>query len=337
MNLIAYKKAAIQLSTFNWIALICNEEDEISKERMIQMIYQCTKDMITTLKKESEAKPDIYNPLFSWNVKVMKVNRRNLVYLMNDASKLSIILYGMTQKEFKDFDEHVKQGIKEILEDCNVPNTLIQQYLDQSGVAIFTSSGTRKQVGVLTQAARDVETFFEELVETGILQRRLCQHQNRSIVKNDDGEYITPQEIMKDLLVKTFGGNGVKFDLGEIALNMFVSDRMEMEPFLNIKNGDIYVAEEGTDEFEDIDFNDDFVHIPIEYFDFFRCFNGFAEGVKNNKFQQDLDRLEYGRGAIRRVKDLLYEYPDIQEQWYEYQEQAENEIVREWLESLGLM
>ncbi len=78
------------------------------------MIYQCTVDMIKALKVEPSDKPDIYNAVYAWNVKVLKVNRRNLVYLMNNASKPSIILYGMTAKKFKGFDDHVRLGVRTI-------------------------------------------------------------------------------------------------------------------------------------------------------------------------------------------------------------------------------
>ncbi|MGV8145385.1 MAG: hypothetical protein ACLKAK_01505 [Alkaliphilus sp.] len=30
-----------------------------------------------------------------------------------------------------------------------------------------------------------------------------------------------------------------------------------------------------------------------------------------------------GKGAIRRIKDLLYDYPEIQQRWYEYKDNNE--------------
>ena len=173
------------------------------------MIYQCTKDMLKALKVKKADKPDIYNEIFSWNVKLMKVKRRNLVYLMNDASKLSIILYVMTAKEFKDFNNLVRNAIKKVLEDCGMDNPIIHLYLEQVGEPLFSFSGTRKQLGVLNRAAMDLEYFFEELSEEGLLQRQLSERQNNSIVKNDNGDYVTPKVITKNLLGKTFGNNVV--------------------------------------------------------------------------------------------------------------------------------
>lgn len=301
------------------------------------MIYQCTKDMLKALKKEPDKNPDIYNDLFAWNVKLMKVNRRNLVYFMNDASKLSVILHGMTVKEFKDFDYHFKRGLKSVLEDCNVSNPIIHQYLDQSGNVLFTSTGTRKQLGVLNRAAMDAEYFFEEFLEYDLLQRRLCERQNDGIVKNDNGDYVTPKVIMKNLLEKAYGGNVVKFDLEEIANHMFMYDRIGMIPFLNIRDGNIRIEEERNKEYEDMEYNDDYVCIRLEHFDFFSNFKRFVGDIKDMNFQRDLNKLGHGKGAVGRIKELLLKYPDVENQWYEYKDQAEQKIVKEWLESLGLM
>ena len=75
-------------------------------DRGITMLYQCTKDMLKALKVEKAEKPDTYNGLFAWNVRIMKIRRRNLVYLMNDATRISVILYGVTAKEFKEFEKN---------------------------------------------------------------------------------------------------------------------------------------------------------------------------------------------------------------------------------------
>ncbi len=176
------------------------------------MIYQCTKDLLKALKVEKSDKPDIYNKLFSWNGKVMKVRRRNLVYLMNDASKLSVVLFGMTGKEFKNFDDHVKEGIREVLRDCDVAEDIIDGYLTEAGGGIFTSSGTRKQLGVLNNSALEAEYMFDEFYREGLLQRDLCIQQNQMIVKHDDGDYVTPKNTMKTLLEEHYEKKKTPFD-----------------------------------------------------------------------------------------------------------------------------
>lgn len=301
------------------------------------MIYQCTKDILKALKVDTSDKPDIYNELFAWNVKLMKVRRRNFVYMMNDVSKLSVILYGMTAKEFKAFDDHVKDGVRKVLKDCGVADKTIEQYLEEAGEAIVTSSGTRKQLGVLNRSAMEAEDLVDVLAEEGFLQRKLCEQQNSMIVKNDNGGYVTPKDLVKTLMKKTYGQNTVSYDLGEIALHMFMGDSMGIVAFLNIRDGSICVVEESSDEYEEMEYNEDYEMIPPERFDFFYYFNRFLRGVDHKKFQEELDRVKQGRGIIRRIKDLLCQYPEIQKKWYDYEEKAQEEAVKEWLESMGLM
>ena len=301
------------------------------------MIYQCTKDMLKALKIEPVMKPEIFNRLFAWNIKIMKIGRRNLVYLMNDALKLSVILYGVTYRDLKYFDYHVRQGVVKVLEDCNVSGKIIHQYLEQAGECIITTSGTSKQLGVLNLAAREVEYYFEDYIEETLLQRRLSDYQNSRIIKNDSGDYVRPREITKNLLEKYLADNAADFDLEEIAIYMFNTDRMGMLPFLNKRDGSIVVCEDGTDEHEKVEYDDNYVRIRMEYFDFFSTFNRFVCDIRNLNFQHDLEKYGHGKGAIRRIKELLYDYPDIQKRWYAYKNVVEQKKVKQWLESLGLM
>ena len=302
------------------------------------MLYQCTKDMLKALKIEKPEKPDTYNGLFAWNVKLMKLRRRNLVYLMNDATKLSIILYGVTAKEFKRFNYYVIDGIKKVLEDCGVANTIINLYLEQIGEACFSASGSKKQLGVLNWAAEDIEYFFEELSEDGLLQRKLSERQNNYLMRNDHGDYAIPRVITKNLLSRTYGSKAVQFNLAEIAGNMFwVDDYEDTVMFLDVRTGIICAAERDTEDFEELDSDDGNMIIRKEYFDFYYHFNRFAGGIPNEAFHQDLARWGHGKGAIRRIKDLMHDYPDILERWYEYKNNYEQGVAKEWLESLGVM
>lgn len=301
------------------------------------MIYQCTKDLLKALKVEKTDKPDIYNKLFSWNGKVMKVGRRNLVYLMNDASKLSVILYGMTGKEFKHFEDHVKEGIREVLKDCDVAEDIIDGYLKEAGEGIFTSSGTRKQLGVLNNSALEAEYMFDLYYREGLIQRDLCAQHNQMIVKHDDGDYVTPKNTIKTLLEEHYEKKKTPFDLGEIALYMFNADEFGPVPFLNIYDGSISMIERGTEEYADIEFDEDYEMIETETFDFIYHYSNFLRGLEDEEFLAKAYEVKLGKGAIRRIKNLLSRYPDIQKQWYEYEEEAQEREVKEWLESRGLM
>ena len=44
---------------------------------------------------------------------------------MNNATKISVIFYGMTQKEYKNFDKIANEGIRQVLIDGQVDDFLI--------------------------------------------------------------------------------------------------------------------------------------------------------------------------------------------------------------------
>lgn len=301
------------------------------------MIYQCTKEIIKSLKIEIIDKPEIYNALFAWHVKVLKVNRRNLIYLMNDATKLSVILYGFTAKEFKGFDDYVKKGIADILGDCGVSSLIVQRYLDQIGEAIFTSTGTRKQLGVLNRAALEIEYFWHDLAEEGMLQRKLCEYQNRGLLKNDNGDYVTPKIITKNLFEQTFGSHMVRFDLEKITNLMFMDSDKAYVSFLNMRDGSTCIEKRHTEKCQALDDHEDYIYIQHGQFDFFHHFNRFAKTIDHDQFHQDLERDGHGNGAIGRIKDLLENYTDIQMKWYAYKDGEEQGSAKKWLASVGLM
>lgn len=302
-----------------------------------KMIYNCTKNLLTALKVNPMEKPTIFNELFSWNVKLVKMGRRNLIYMMNDVTKLSVILYGVTAKEFKSFDQVMKEAIEEVLKDCQLPQQTINHYMEDLGEPIFTTSGTRKQLGVLNRAAMEVTYFFADLYSDQILQNGLCAHQNGSIIKNDKGDYVTPKEIMKNLVERTYTTTPVHYNLEKIATHMFAEDRLDRVYFLNIKDGTISLADRGTELSDTLDADEDYNYIRSGHTDFFSTFHQFADEVNNPLFQKDLERFGHGSGAVERIKNQLKNYPFIEKQWYNYSDTLQQKNAQDWLESIGLM
>ena len=57
-----------------------------------------------------------------------------------------------------------------------------------------------------------------------------------------------------------------------------------------------------------------------------------TDSTLREKFRYALD----GRGAFRRFKDTLREYPEIEKQWFQFKAERDKEEVRDWLESIGI-
>jgi hypothetical protein len=293
--------------------------------------------MLISLKKDVEIKLDNLDKLYSWSVKLTKINRRNLVYLMNDATKVSVVLYGVTSNEFKNFDVFVKEYISKVLIDCGIDRQIIYQYINQNSNEVFCNSGSKKQLGNINNAVLNVEYIFDDDCENNLFQRRISHIQNQSFFKNDNGDYITPEITMKNLLERTFSNSIVNFEIEMISHYMFNRDKDSIIPLLNIKDGSIKVLNKFLDDYDFYKTNNDFIFIEYRNFDFYYNFSIFSKRIYNMEFQKNIAKYGHGVGSIKRIKDLLNSYPEINQKWRDYQDEIKQEKVKRWLEALGLM
>lgn len=62
----------------------------------------------------------------------------------------------------------------------------------------------------------------------------------------------------------------------------------------------------------------------------------FSEEVKSHKIRRELSIALDGKGAFRRFKNVLRDYPDVEKEWYKFKSERDREVVKEWLESIGI-
>lgn len=62
----------------------------------------------------------------------------------------------------------------------------------------------------------------------------------------------------------------------------------------------------------------------------------FTATVRNPQLRQLLEVALNGKGAFRRFKDVLLEYPRERERWFSFSSQRLRAQIDEWLESIGL-
>jgi hypothetical protein len=62
----------------------------------------------------------------------------------------------------------------------------------------------------------------------------------------------------------------------------------------------------------------------------------FTSTVKDARLRSRLESAIHGRGAFRRFKDTLREFPKVEEQWFRLKAERDKEDVKDWLESIGI-
>jgi len=63
----------------------------------------------------------------------------------------------------------------------------------------------------------------------------------------------------------------------------------------------------------------------------------FVAGVHHRRAAELLDRAISGRGAFRRFKDTLFEFPELREQWFRYRDARARRRALRWLADEGLV
>ncbi|MDI6890575.1 MAG: UPF0158 family protein [Thermodesulfovibrionales bacterium] len=62
----------------------------------------------------------------------------------------------------------------------------------------------------------------------------------------------------------------------------------------------------------------------------------FIETVKDPALKEELTNALDGKGAFRRFKNVLIDYPKERKRWHGYNAKAMKKIIIEWLESIGV-
>jgi len=154
----------------------------------------------------------------------------------------------------------------------------------------------------------------------------------------------------------------LKVDFGEIAIGMEDFSRDINEYYLDLETGEVLVIssdalrrvedeEAGDDEGlsdwikEDIDlaknilFEDPERYAHIPEWSSYKGYNlmvEFAERVEDEGLREKLAIALDGKGAFRRFKNVLANYPEEEQRWFSFREKRIEEEVIDWLNSIGI-
>ncbi|MCK5767566.1 MAG: hypothetical protein KAH35_04240 [Candidatus Atribacteria bacterium] len=156
----------------------------------------------------------------------------------------------------------------------------------------------------------------------------------------------------------------IKADLEMIANAMEDVDRTDMDYYLDKETGEVVVTleeifryaeeEENEDKIredlpdwqkkevklaQDILFNnpDRYICIPERpSYEGYNLMVEFAEKVEDESLREKLSIALDGKGAFRRFKNVIADYPDYREKWFKFRDERQNKEVIEWINSIGI-
>lgn len=130
-----------------------------------------------------------------------------------------------------------------------------------------------------------------------------------------------------------------QIDLGEFVFALeWQSD--ETASYLDVETGQIVAVsdlfdDEGRQSQDEIEENPErYRYIePIDSNESFRMMARFVDSLPEGEAQRLLAKSLQRRSPFRNFKDDLYEFPDVQNQWYKFHNEQLVQMAKEWLEA----
>ena len=167
------------------------------------MFISCTKKLQDELKIKLE-KLEKQDLLFSWHANLITINRRKTIVLVNDATRYSIILYGLKAKDFKSFADNVSEYIKQAML-CDLINPeIVDKYVSDCGECNLSKTSDRALISRLNKGCESAEIYRNYFVENIIIQPVASKKVNYNVFIDIDNSSTHPNELFYETLTKHY-------------------------------------------------------------------------------------------------------------------------------------
>lgn len=169
-------------------------------ERGLKMQICCT-EKVFKLIEHTPVKLDEGVDLFAWTVNVVIVNRKQMLVVMNDATRAGFVLYGVKAKELKNLETTIIAGITQMFQQLQYSETIIQAYFLAAGQVKVSKTRGRIYTAGLTSMMRDLDYTTAPLYSDRLFQPAWTQFMNTHLVTKDK-KYIYPYEELKTQMLQ---------------------------------------------------------------------------------------------------------------------------------------
>ncbi len=170
----------------------------------------CTQKLQEFLKKDILLADQSMDPFYIWNASIMLVNRRKTIVILHAQSRCGFILHGITLRNIRELDRLILDGIRGMLAEHGICAAAINQYLDECGRILYTTTQGQQAVAHLNYFCEQVGFFSEAFIPIKQFQTHLLQSLNEDSVKFDR-EYADPRQKLRDSFSEHYPGQSVFF------------------------------------------------------------------------------------------------------------------------------
>jgi hypothetical protein len=167
------------------------------------MHIQCTKAMLDYIKPNlTEHNTD--NDIYAWHAHLVKRSKRNLLVLMHDLSRFTLIFYGVKKSDLKELYHMISVAMANSMIDVGFTPKEISAYLDKQPEALtFGKTKSRTLVARLNKAVEmtdhilSTDGYYEDVIE----QRHASLFNNRLLMCEDNYKVCYyPKEKLREYL-----------------------------------------------------------------------------------------------------------------------------------------
>ena len=161
------------------------------------MHIQCTKAMLDYIKSNlTEQNTD--NDMYAWHAHLVKRSRKNLLVLMHDLSRFTLVFYGVKKNDLSELYQMISVAMANSMIDVGFTPKEISAYLDRQPEAMtFGKTKSRTLVARLNKAVEmtdhvlSTDGYYEDAIE----QRHACLFNNQLLVCEDNIKSVIIQKI----------------------------------------------------------------------------------------------------------------------------------------------
>lgn len=168
------------------------------------MLIKATQKLLAELK----INPDELNetpPFFSWHANLITVNRRKAVVLINDATRMTVLLYGLKAPDFKKLDTIICNAIKETMLAFGVEKSLADKYIIAAGAITYTKTDNRGVIAALNKIAELLPYSADKLTQDKFNQISISiKYKNYPFKINSS--YLSAEELLPKYMAKLQNG-----------------------------------------------------------------------------------------------------------------------------------
>lgn len=141
------------------------------------MIVQCTKKLLEKIEEEAVLTIP-KNPLFCWHANIITLFRKKAVILVNDNTRYTILLFGLTKNDFINFKRLVISAIEEMFIYEGITNSIVNKYFSTSPGIYYSKTGGKSPVAIMNSIVNGLYYNENDYDHSSLLQKAISKDLN---------------------------------------------------------------------------------------------------------------------------------------------------------------